>query len=440
MRTLRVLLAKDLLRAIRNPAAWIVFLAIPLVITGLLGLVFGPKPSSSALGRIRFALVDEDNSMLTKLLRGALNQGKASQYFDPVLLDREEALVQVRESKISAAIIIPAGFTRTYLSTTNVTRLELVKNPAQSIHPAVIEELLGALVTGLDAVKRYLGPELPDWQAVFEGDGGYRRVSELIVRAGDRLKGAKEFLNPPRVIYERERVESNVAPEGATPPAENKPPVKATAAPKSDRPQFNIFGYLLPGMASMFLLFLGEKATRDIQVETNSRTLQRFMTLHPRLSMFVVGKFLFCLVFLMLCSAILLGGGGLIFRISWGNPLAVVLLATGYCVFASGLMMLTPALFGDHPGGQAVSSMVAMAVGLAGGSAFPAEQLPALLRDHVTVFMPNYWFSEAMRAIVLHPDSAVWTTSLAKMTATGLVLIALAAVVMQRRLGKGTSA
>lgn len=68
MRTLRVLLSKDLLRAIRNPAAWIVFLTIPLLITGLLGLVFGPKPGSSGLGRIRFALVDEDDSMLTKYL------------------------------------------------------------------------------------------------------------------------------------------------------------------------------------------------------------------------------------------------------------------------------------------------------------------------------------------------------------------------------------
>jgi ABC-type multidrug transport system permease subunit len=432
MRTLRVLLSKDLLRAIRNPAAWIVFLTIPLLITGLLGLVFGPKPGSSGLGRIRFALVDEDDSMLTKFLRGSLNQGEASKYFDPVLLEREEALSLLRENKLSAAIIIPVGFTRAYLATTNLTRLELVKNPAQSIHPAVLEELLGALVTGLDAVKRYLGPELPDWQAVFEGEGDYRRVSELIVRAGDRLKDAKDFVYPPRIIYERQRGPSATTSEaGAAPPP---------AGPKSAGPKFNIFGYLLPGLSAMFLLFLAEKACRDVQVELQTRTLQRFMTLHTRLSVFVASKFLFCLVFLLLCSLIMLGGGGLIFRIAWGNIWALVLLTTSYCMFASGLMMLMPALFGNHPGGQAVSSMIAMAVGLAGGSAFPAEQLPAFLREHVTAFMPNFWYAEAVRAVVRSHDSAAWSAPFLKTAVVGIAFTACAAVVLKRRLEKGTPA
>jgi ABC-2 type transport system permease protein len=139
MKTLGVLLLKDLRRAWRNPVSWLVFLAIPLVITALIGLVFGPKSNDTSLGRIKFALVDEDNSALTRFLRGAINQGKGGEHLDPVFLGRAEALQQIQDDKLSAMVVIPAGFTRDYLRTTNVVSLELVKNPAQSIYPAVLE-------------------------------------------------------------------------------------------------------------------------------------------------------------------------------------------------------------------------------------------------------------------------------------------------------------
>ena len=199
MNTLRVLLWKDLRRAWRNPVGWVIFLVIPVAITALVGMAFGPKSSSGGLGRIRFALVDEDDTMLTRFLKGGLNQGEGSQYLEPLLLDKDEALRQVREDKISALLIIPKGFTSNYLVTTNVVTLQLIKNPAQSIHPAVLEELVGVLATALDAVKRNFGDELPQWQALFDGPGDYHRVAQLIVRAGDRIEAARKILSPLRV-------------------------------------------------------------------------------------------------------------------------------------------------------------------------------------------------------------------------------------------------
>jgi len=112
MRTLALLLRKDLLRAWRNPIGWLIFLAIPLLITCIIGLIFGPKSKEPGLGRIRFAIVDEDNSALTRLLHGAVNQREANEHFDPVFLERAEALKQVQAGKLSAMLLIPQGFTR----------------------------------------------------------------------------------------------------------------------------------------------------------------------------------------------------------------------------------------------------------------------------------------------------------------------------------------
>lgn len=417
---LRWLLLKDLKRARRNPIPWFVHLATPLAITALIGLAFGGRSDGAGLGRIRFALVDEDDSPLTQVLRGGLGQDQAGKHLDPVLTDRAEALRQIQDNGLSAMVVIPAGFTRNYLTTTNTVTLELVKNPAQSIHPAVIEELLGALVTGLDVLKRHLGGEFADWQAVFDGTGDHRRVAELIVRAGDKVQAARRYLTPPLIAYTR----------ATTRTAADDRPSPAQGAGG----QFNLFAYLLPGLASMFLLFLGNTAMGDFRREFQQRTLLRLRTLRPGLGAFVASKVIFSVVMLLGSAAILMGGGGLIFRIDWRAPLGVAALAGGYCVFAAGFTALLGAAIVNEERGEAFGNVAAMALGLAGGGAFPAQQLPALLRDHVSPWLPNYWFTETVRMLTAGDGVVAWVPVLVKTLVLGVGLAAAAAWLLQRRL------
>jgi len=124
MTMFRVLLVKDLRRAWRNPTPWIVFLLVPFGISALLGFAFGGRGESDTLGRIRFAVVDEDGSPLLDFLRGTLNQGEAGKHLEPVFLGREDALHQVQENQISAVLIIPQGFSSDYLNGRGPVRLE----------------------------------------------------------------------------------------------------------------------------------------------------------------------------------------------------------------------------------------------------------------------------------------------------------------------------
>ena len=202
---LRVLLAKDLRRAWRNPLPWLINLIVPLAMTALLGMVFGGNSDSGALGRIRFAVVDEDKSPLSAIFCAARRTNtKGGKYLEPVFMEREDALREINANKISAVLIIPTNFMRNYLTAREPVSLELIKNPAESIHPAVLEELLGAVVTALNAISRNFNSEFPEWQAVFEGKADYHKVSHLIERAGDKLKTAKNYINPPLVSYEKE--------------------------------------------------------------------------------------------------------------------------------------------------------------------------------------------------------------------------------------------
>jgi len=411
---LRALLAKDLRRAWRNPLPWLINLVIPLVMTGLIGLVFGGKSDSGALGRIRFAVVDEDKSILSDFLRGSANQREGGKYLDPVFLDRDEAMHQVNANKISAVLIIPPHFTRNYLTGREPVSLELIKNPAESIHPAVLEELLGVVTTALNALARNFQPELRDWEAVVENKADYHQVSVLIDRDGKKLQTLKNYVDPPLVGYEKE-----------TPAGELK-----TGGTKSG-PSFNIFGYLLGGMSAMFLLFLANNGMTDLHRELRLRTFERYHTLRQQLLPFLASKVLFTVVLLLFGGAVMLGGGALIFRIHWPQPLWLAVIMLCYACFAACLMAVLVALMPDERRANVLNSIAGMALGLAGGCAFPAQQLPAFLRDHITPWLPTYWFARTLQ------NNAGWPAASLQLLLVSAVLIALAVTLLHRRFKTG---
>ena len=416
-----ILLAKDLRRARRNPTPWLVHLAMPLVITALIGFTFGQSSGGGGLGRIKIALVDEDDSVLTGLLRGALNQREAGKYLEVSLVDRLEAVRQVTENRISAAVIIPTGFTRDYLAGRSGVALELLKNPAQSYYPAIVEELLGALVTALNALARPLQEEYPAWQEALDRSGGpdWTAVAALIQGTDSRLESAKGYLFPPLIGYGRET---------------------RAEAPQVEGPRMSVFAYLLPGLTAVFLLFMADNAVRDLYREGRFGTLDRFRTIRQNLLGFIVAKALFALVVLLLASTILLGGGSWLFGFSWGHPLALVGLCVGYAFFAAGFMAFIAGLAGKERRADLLNSVLAMGLGLAGGCMFPADQLPGLMREFVTPYMPTRWFVAAAHELQSGSIGRVWLASMAGLFGLGLAGLWAAALLFARRLERGVRA
>jgi ABC-type multidrug transport system permease subunit len=436
-----VLLAKDLRRAWRNPLPWLINLIVPLAMTALIGLVFGGGSDGGALGRIRFAVVDEDKSVLSDMLRGSVNQRDGGKYLEPVFMERADALREVNANKISAVLIIQTNFMRNYLTAREPVSLELIKNPAESIHPAVLEELLGAVVTALNEISRNFNSEFPEWQAVFEGKEDYHKVSFLIERAGDKLKTAKQFINPPLVSYEKEEPAGESKIVEAKGGSDTNNGTTQSASTKSSRAKSSstdsMFAYLLIGLAAMFLLFLGNNAMTDLHRELRKRTFERYQTLHQQLWPFIVSKVVFTVVVLLLCSAVMLGGGGLIFRIHWPHMIPLLSLTLGYTCFVAALFATLVALVPDERRAGVLNNIAGMALGLVGGCAFPPQQLPAFLREHVTPLLPSYWFVDALRNLECGSANAPWLFVSLKLIGISALLIGLAAILFRRRFKTG---
>jgi ABC-type multidrug transport system permease subunit len=190
-------------------------------------------------------------------------------------------------------------------------------------------------------------------------------------------------------------------------------------------------------MVGMFLLFLASTAVIDLYRELRFRTFDRYHTLHERLLPFMTGKLLFSVVVLALCSAILLGGGALIFRIRWPQPLAMLALTLAYCGFAAAFMAALAACVPDERRAAALNSIAGMILGIAGGCAFPPQQLPALVRDHITPLLPSFWYVDTLRNLQWNA-SVHWWPVVAELLLATLLLLGLAAALFRRRFQAGT--
>jgi ABC-type Na+ efflux pump permease subunit len=430
---LLALLAKDLRRTWRNPLPWLINLIVPLVMTALIGLVFGGN-SGGGLGKIRFAVVNENNSRLSQFFRHAAasmtGENSSGIQLDPIFTNRVEAMRLINADQISAVLIIPTNFLHDYLLDSQPVSLQLIKNPAESVHPAVLEEGLGVIVTAMNALARNFQSEFPAWQAVIDGngDGDYHQIAALVDRAGDKLKAAKNYIDPPLVIYTKE-----------TPEDETNQVVSTGGTAKSNSNN-NIFAYLLIGLSAMFLLFLASNAMNDLYRELRQRTFERYQTLRDSLVPFLASKAMFTVVMLLLCGALMLGGGGLIFRIHWEHPLALMTLTLGYACFAAAFYAVLVALMPDERRSAVLSSLAGLGLGLVGGCAFPPQQLPAFLREHITRHLPSYWFADTMRDLQYGGTDVAWSLTLLKLVATSAVLLVLAAMLFRRKFKAGLRA
>jgi ABC-type multidrug transport system permease subunit len=203
-------------------------------------------------------------------------------------MSRDEAMKQIKDDKISAAVVLPKDFAVDFLEGKLDLKIELIKNPAQQYYPAIVEELLGVMVEEMNAISINFGDDLSVWTGVFKEDElpDFLKMSQIYLDLDKRAKALKGYLSPPLIVYEKE--------------------TKMTGEDeKEDKPMADVFAFILPGMASMFLLFIAAGSMRDIFKETKFRTFDRFRTMHHKLLTFIASKVIIALILICLSQILL---------------------------------------------------------------------------------------------------------------------------------------
>jgi ABC-type Na+ efflux pump permease subunit len=396
---------KDLRRMLRDPAALLLWLAIPLLIAGVIFLAFGGSEPQTPEASLLVA--DHDRTAVSGLLIATLDRL-------PVIaadtVGEARGLSRVTAGRASALLVIPKGFGNAVLEERPM-ELSLVTNPAQRVLPGIVAESLDALFDLASYAQRLLRQPLREIRADLEGgaagpsDSTIARVRAELNRATGRLK---PYLAPPLVALET-RLEGG----GAAQPG---------------------FGSLfLPGLLFMTLLFVAEGLGGDLWRERSQGTLRRALVSPQPVHTFLAGKLLAGAILIAGICAVALPVQSTVFGIGLARlPLAFAWSVFSGVVFLSALMLLQLLASSQRTAGI-FTSMVLFPLLMVGGSFFPFESMPAWL-SRIGRMTPNGWALTQLEGILRGTTGpADLIAPLAGLAAVGAACFAFGA----RRLGRG---
>jgi ABC-2 type transport system permease protein len=123
--------------------AVVVGVLVPILIAAFFGYVFGGAGRNADAGRIPIAVVDEDQSTVSRAITADLTADKLLQV---TTLDRAAAREQVKAGKQNAAAVFPKSFgeqtTKALFSGRDKPQVQLLVDPSQTIGARVVEGLL----------------------------------------------------------------------------------------------------------------------------------------------------------------------------------------------------------------------------------------------------------------------------------------------------------
>src|SRR5262245_29614638 len=168
MRYLLVAAAKDIRRRLADPAAFAVWIGLPLLLGGLLSFI---NDDNAAPPRATVLVVDEDETFSSGLLLTALERAPTME-LQTVSID--EGHRRIDDGDATALLVVPKGFEQAVLdaspasnppgdglkSVPSSAELTLVTNPAQQILPNIVEETLEIVVEGVFYAQQIFGPAL----------------------------------------------------------------------------------------------------------------------------------------------------------------------------------------------------------------------------------------------------------------------------------------
>jgi len=345
---------KDLRRRLADPVALVLWLVIPLLVGGLMVLVFGGQ--GGAPPRATVLLVDEDASVLGRLLEG-VSQSSNVDLLDVQRVSRDEGTARMNAGEATAMVVLPSGFSQAVLSS-EPTTIELVRNPAQIILPGIVQTGLEMLVQLITYAQRLLGEPLQQMLAETPDPGGFLPDQAVALFSGsinERLRGLSAWLFPPAIDLEF---------------------VDTTERGPSGFDATNIGAIFLPSMMFMAVLFIAQGMADDLWDEKDAGTLRRAVALPHPLALFLASKLTTAAVIMAVVGVVGLG----VLAATGTVPLVRMPLALAWMVFGGTAVycyfLVLQFFASTRRGANVLGNVVLFPIMMVGGAFFPFEAMP----------------------------------------------------------------
>jgi ABC-2 type transport system permease protein len=402
---------KDLKLIFRDRAALILMLVAPFVLTLGMGLITGSfSGGGGGISKLPVVVVNQDDGQLGEALQTLLTSPDLADLLAPAVSpDPAAARQQVAADQSVAAVIIPAGLTDSIIpkdasgATTAPVVVEVYKNPARPISAGVVASIVQGFVDRVEAGR--VGGQVAIEQLLANGLVSPQDIPQLAQELGTEQASQAGGAQLIRVRS------SDASPEQTN--------------------SFNPLLLMAPGMALVFLMFTVSLGSRSILVERRDGTLARILSTATGSSQILVGKIVGVYFIGAAQMFILILASAMLFQLSWGDPLGVVLLVLAAVAGAAGWGLLLAAV-AKTPSQVANWGMAMMLLfGLLGGSFFGGMRPGSL--DLVGKITPNAWAMDGFTTLARGGTTADLIPVILPLLAMGAILLAISVVLFNRK-------
>ena len=349
MRAALLIASKDLRLRVRDRSAIILGVIAPLSLAFVFNLIFGDNLAGTAGFHPVYAVVDDDQSSaaqtFVEIMRSIENEGLIDLDTD---LDRRQAESALADGELDAAFILPAGLGAGIEQGKQVT-VEVVGNVDSPTSGQIARSIAEGFASGVATAQL-----------------SFATVSGLETQDPADLQGLAAASSQVRSPVSVGRVE-------------------ATAR------QLDATTYLTAGMATFFLFFTVSFGVTSLLEERQEGTLARLLVAPiSRVSVFTA-KAITSFALGVVSMAILIIASSLLLGAEWGNPLGVTLLVLAGVLSAVAIMAVVAVAAKTPEGAGNLGSIIAVALGMLGGTFFPITQAGGLL-SKLTFVAPHAWF------------------------------------------------
>ena len=393
MNALRALVRKDLVLYFSNRRALMITLAAPILIAAFFGSVMGG--SSSKPSRVPIAVADQDASDVSKSIVASI---KADSSFELVEMDEATATAKVREGKVRAAAVIPAGFGEAAtkaLFRPDVKRPEVAirYDPSQAIALSIVKGLLtehvmkavsqAAFTTGVGT--KAIAATRADLKASTNIDEGTRRDLLALFDSMERVstRSASGDASPAALK------------QGISVPFEMRPEEVTSGV---DR-KYNSYAHSFAGMGVQFILFMGIELGVGVLYMRRLGIWKRLRAAPVSRGLLIGSRIVSGTVIASLLMAGIYAAAILIFGVRIeGSVIGFIGVSLAFALLASTFGLLIAAIGKSPEATRGLAILATLLLVMLGGAWVPTFVFPEWLQS-ATLVVPTRWAVDGLDAM-----------------------------------------
>ncbi len=372
MRAAWLICLKDLRTRLRDRSAVLIGIVVPLGLAFIFNSIFSGISGASDV--ISVGVVSADHGAVSQQFTGQVLPAVGRSGL--IAIHTEATVAQARalaaKGTLAAVIVIPAGFSAR-VQANQAASMQVIGNIDAPISTQVARSIAESFAADLNRI----------------------RLSVATVAAGN----PRAPLSPAQIQALAARAAAVAAPVA----------VSDVSAQTKELDQKSFFA---AGMAVFFLFFTVQFGVTSLLEERNDGTLARLLAAPISRNSILGGKLLTSFGLGVISMTVLVVATTLLFGASWGNPLGVAVLVVAAILAATGIMALIATLARNAEQAANWQAVVAVILGLIGGTFFPVSQAPGVL-SRLTFVAPQAWFLRGLGDLRGGSISVVWIPALA---------------------------